>query len=122
MMQAAFDAVDAALAEGELVCIFPEGALTKDGEIAPFKSGVERILARRDVPVVPLVLKGMWLSMWSRRDTRLGRLRLPRRLRAHVEVVAGEPLAGSSATASELEARVRAMRGANPMRTFRCRA
>ena len=110
MMQAAFDAVDAALAEGELVCIFPEGALTKDGEIAPFKGGVERILARRDVPVVPLALKGMWLSMWSRRDTRLGRLRLPRRLRAHVEVEAGVPLPGSQATAQVLEARVRAMR------------
>ena len=114
MMQAAFDAVDAALAEGELVCIFPEGALTKDGEIAPFKGGVERILARRDVPVVPLALKGMWLSMWSRRDTRLGRLRLPRRLRAHVEVEAGEPRPGSQATAPVLEARVRAMRSDKP--------
>ena len=46
LMQRAFDEVDAVLAEGELVCIFPEGALTKDGDIAPFKSGVERILQR----------------------------------------------------------------------------
>ena len=60
VMQRAFDAVDAALAEGELVCIFPEGALTKDGDIAPFKSGVEKILeraaARGGVPVVPMAL------------------------------------------------------------------
>ncbi len=41
-MQQAFDRIDAALADGELVFIFPEGALTKDGEIAPFRSGVER--------------------------------------------------------------------------------
>jgi 1-acyl-sn-glycerol-3-phosphate acyltransferase len=111
VMEQAFADVDAALAEGELVCIFPEGALTKDGEIAPFKGGVERILARRPVPVVPLALKGMWLSMWSKRDSRLGRLRVPRRFRAHVEVEAGESVPGGAATAALLEAKVRALRG-----------
>ena len=111
LMEQAFAAVDAALAEGELVCIFPEGALTRDGQIAPFKGGLERILATRPVPVVPLALKGMWLSMWSRRDTRLGRLRLPRRLRAELEVEAGAPVAGAQATAAWLESRVRALRG-----------
>ncbi|ADV26256.1 phospholipid/glycerol acyltransferase [Pseudoxanthomonas suwonensis 11-1] len=114
-MQRAFDAIDAALAEGELVCIFPEGALTKDGGIATFKSGVERILARtaaagRPVPVVPMALRGLWASMWSRRDSRLGRMRVPRRLRARVEVVAGAPLHGA-VSAEALEARVRELRG-----------
>ncbi len=88
LMQRAFDEIDAALAEGELVCIFPEGALTRDGQMAPFKSGVEKILERRPVPVVPMALRGMWSSMWSRRDSRLGRMRVPRRFRATVEVVA----------------------------------
>ena len=111
MMQRAFDAVDAALAEGELVCIFPEGALTKDGEIAKFKSGVEKILERRAVPVLPMALRGMWASMWSRRDSRIGRMRVPRRFRAHVEVVAGAPLEAGTATAETLEAQVRALRG-----------
>jgi 1-acyl-sn-glycerol-3-phosphate acyltransferase len=111
MMQRAFDAVDAVLAEGELVCIFPEGALTKDGEIAKFKSGVERILQRRHVPVVPMALRGMWASMWSRRDSRIGRMRVPRRFRAHVEVVAGAPVDGAGATAESLEAIVRELRG-----------
>ena len=115
VMQRAFDAVDAALAEGELVCIFPEGALTKDGNIAPFKSGAEKILERaaargQQVPVVPMALRNMWGSMWSRRDSRLGRMRVPRRLRAHVEVVAGEPLP-FDAGAETMEARVRALRG-----------
>ena len=115
LMESAFAQVDAALAEGELVCIFPEGALTGDGEIAAFKSGVERILAKRPVTVVPLALKGMWASMWSRRDTRLGRLRLPRRMRAGVEIVAGLPIAiGSPVTAASLEAQVRTLRGAHP--------
>ena len=116
LMQRAFDQVDAALAEGELVCIFPEGALTKDGEIAAFKSGVEKILARRPVPVVPMALRNMWGSMWSRRanakeDDLLDRMRVPRRLRAHVEVVAGEPVDGAGATAESLEATVRTLRG-----------
>src|SRR3546814_18488720 len=82
-----------------------------------FKSGVERILARaadagRPVPVVPMALRGMWASMWSRRGTsiagsRLDRLRVPRRFRAHVEVLAGEPADGHAAYAPSLEAQVR---------------
>lgn len=113
LMQAAFDEVDKALAAGELVCIFPEGALTRDGEMAAFKSGVEKILARRPVPVVPMALRGMWASMWSRRDTRLGRMRVPRRFRAHVDVAASAPVPGATATAEALEQQVRALRGAN---------
>lgn len=111
LMQRAFDEVDVALAEGELVCIFPEGALTRDGEIAPFKSGVEKILARRPVPVVPMALKGMWSSMWSRRDTRLGRMRVPRRFRAHIQIIAAPALEGTDTDAARLETSVRALRG-----------
>jgi 1-acyl-sn-glycerol-3-phosphate acyltransferase len=111
LMQRAFDEIDAALANGELVGLFPEGALTRDGEIAPFKSGVEKILARRPVPVVPMALRGMWASMWSRRDSRMRRARLPRRFRAPVEVVAAPAVAGATATAEALEAHVRALRG-----------
>jgi 1-acyl-sn-glycerol-3-phosphate acyltransferase len=110
LMQRAFDEIDAALAEGELVGIFPEGALTKDGGIASFKSGVEKILERRPVPVVPLALRGLWASMWSRRDSRLGRMRVPRRFRAHVELLAGRQMDADS-SAGALEARVRELRG-----------
>jgi 1-acyl-sn-glycerol-3-phosphate acyltransferase len=111
LMERAFAEIDAALAAGELVGIFPEGALTRDGDIAKFKSGVERVLAQRPVPVVPMALRGMWASMWSRRDSRFGRMRVPRRFRAHVEVVAAAPLDGRSADADLLEVAVRALRG-----------
>jgi len=117
LMQRAFDAVDAALAEGELVGIFPEGKLTRDGEIAAFKSGVERILARaaergQRVPVVPMALRGMWSSMWSHRDSRMGRMRVPRRARAQIDVVAGPRIEdGASIDAGTLEAQVRILRG-----------
>jgi 1-acyl-sn-glycerol-3-phosphate acyltransferase len=111
VMQRAFDEVDAALADGQIVGIFPEGALTRDGEIAPFKRGMEKILERRPVPVVPMALKNMWTSMWSRRDGRLKQMRVPRRFRARIDVVAGAPTDGNVASAEALEAKVRALRG-----------
>ncbi|MCY7354758.1 MAG: MFS transporter [Lysobacter sp.] len=116
LMLRAFAEIDRALAEGEIIGIFPEGRLTSDGEIAAFKSGVERILETRPVPVVPIALRGMWTSMWSRRGMqsesgRMARMRMPRRFRAHVEVVAGAPVDGSEATAERLEAEVRRLRG-----------
>jgi len=116
LMRKAFDEIDAALAEGELVGIFPEGALTKDGQIAPFKSGVEHILERaaargQVVPVVPMALRNMWTSMWSRRDTRLGQMRVPRRFRAPVDVIAQAAIVDATVDAATLEAKVRAMRG-----------
>lgn len=116
LMQRAFDEIDRALADGEIVGIFPEGALSGDGAIAPFKSGLERILAKRPVPVTAMALRGMWASMWSRRSARaeggrLDRMRVPRRFRAQVEVVAAAPVDGAAASAAQLEARVRKLRG-----------
>jgi 1-acyl-sn-glycerol-3-phosphate acyltransferase len=111
LMQRAFDEIDAALANGEIVGIFPEGALTRDGEIAKFKSGLEKILERRPVPVVPMALRGMWSSMWSHRDNRMGRMRVPRRFRAHVAVIASPPLDGRQVDAVMLEGKVRELRG-----------
>jgi hypothetical protein len=60
-----------------------------------------------------MALRGMWASMWSRRDTRLGRMRVPRRFRAHVEVAAAPALAGQAVTAEALEQQVRQLRGEN---------
>lgn len=113
LMRRAFAEIDAALAAGELVGIFPEGALSKDGAIAKFKSGIERVLQQRAVPVVPMALRGMWASMWSRRSVSslMGRMRVPRRFRARVEVVTDAPVDGNVATAAVLEAAVRRLRG-----------
>jgi 1-acyl-sn-glycerol-3-phosphate acyltransferase len=111
VLQQAYDAIDAALAAGEVVCIFPEGGLTGDGRIAPFRPGVEKILAYRPVPVVPMALRGLWGSVWSRRDSMLHRARLPRRFRARVELVVDAPLPPQQVTASTLETRVRELRG-----------
>ena len=111
LMRRAFERIDAALAAGEVVGLFPEGGLTRDGEIAAFRPGLEKILAARPVPVVPMALKNVWRSLFSRRDSRLGRMRLPRRFRAAIGIEAGAPVEGEQATAALLEARVRELRG-----------
>jgi 1-acyl-sn-glycerol-3-phosphate acyltransferase len=111
MMERAFDEVDRELAEGHLVAIFPEGGITRDGEIDRFRPGVERILARRPVPVVPMALRGMWGSMFSRKaGSTLGRI-VPRRFLARIGLAISDPIAPGEATAEVLEQRVRELRG-----------
>ena len=111
LLDRAFDEVDKTLADGGLVCIFPEGGITRDGEIARFRAGVEEIITRRPVPVIPLALRGLWGSVFSRRDTALGRARLPRRFRARISVAIGAPVPPDQANAAMLEQRVRELRG-----------
>ncbi len=110
IMKAAFEAVDAELAAGHVVCIFPEGAITRDGEIQRFRPGVEKILERRPVPVVPVSLGRLWGSWFSRRKDG-GIRRLPGRLFASVPVNVGNVVPPRRATAARLEMLVRTLRG-----------
>ncbi len=111
MMERAFDRIDVALRAGELVCIFPEGRITEDGSLNPFRPGVTRILERYPVPVVPLALRGLWGSFFSRAyGSAMSRL-FPRGLYSRIELVAGKPVAAGTATPARLEARVRELRG-----------
>ncbi|NID04892.1 MFS transporter [Luteibacter jiangsuensis] len=111
LMERAFEEVDEALARGEVVCIFPEGGITRDGGIQNFRPGIDRILARRPVPVVPLALRGMWGSIFSRRDSALHRARLPRRFWSKIELVGGAPVPADEANAAALQVRVSELRG-----------
>ncbi|MDH3303760.1 MAG: MFS transporter [Gammaproteobacteria bacterium] len=110
LMDEAFEKVDAELAAGNIVCIFPEGAITSDGEIQRFRPGIEKIIQRRAVPVVPAALGRLWGSWFSRR--RSGGIRkIPGRLFARVPVSFGAPLRPSEVTAERLELLVRTLRG-----------
>jgi 1-acyl-sn-glycerol-3-phosphate acyltransferase len=110
IMNEAFEQIDAELAAGHLVCIFPEGGLTRDGEVQRFRPGIEKILERRAVPVVPVAMCRLWGSWFSRR--RNGGVRaLPGRLFARVPVHIGPPVAPSDASAGTLELLVRTLRG-----------
>jgi 1-acyl-sn-glycerol-3-phosphate acyltransferase len=112
LMTRAFDEIEKALAAGEVVGIFPEGGLTPDGKIQPFRPGIERILARSPVPVVPVALRNLWRSMWSRRWMKLEmqRARLPRRFRAKIELIVGDLVPAPQASAAALEQKVGELR------------
>ncbi len=109
-LQRAFDQIDAELAEGEVVCLFPEGKLTRDGEMAEFKRGVEKILERRPVPVVPMALRGLWGSFFSRRDGKAAMSRMPSRFWSRIELVATAPVHGDGASATGLQKIVAGLR------------
>ena len=110
LMNSAFEKVDAELAAGNIVCIFPEGGLTTDGEIQRFKPGIEKIIARRPVPVIPVALGRLWGSWFSRRESG-GIRQIPGRLFARVPVIIGQAVAPADATAASLELLVRTLRG-----------
>lgn len=111
MMERAFDEIARELEDGNVVGIFPEGAITHDGEMDSFRGGIERVIARTPVPVVPMALRGLWGSIFSRRDTFLKRMRLPRRFWSKIELVAGPVVPASEVTAALLEEKVSALRG-----------
>lgn len=110
-LQKAFDRVDAELASGEIVCIFPEGKLTKDGEMNEFKRGVEKILERRPVPVLPMALRGLWGSFFSRREGKAPMTKLPSRFWSRIEMVVTAPVPGEDASATGLRKIVSGLRG-----------
>ncbi|MFL6551408.1 MAG: MFS transporter, partial [Povalibacter sp.] len=109
----AFQLVAKELHEGNLVCIFPEGRLTSDGEIAAFRPGMMRILQETPVLVVPLALSGLWHSMFSRRYGPLWK-RWPRRFWPRINLRVGTPIAPEDASLELMRERVMALRGPKP--------
>ena len=109
-LEAAFAAIREGLGRGDLLCIFPEGKLTTDGEVDVFRRGVERILAQTPVPVVPMALAGLWGSFFSHEGAGVFR-KLPQRVWRRVDVIAGVPVAAAQASAETLRDRVLALRG-----------
>lgn len=67
ILDEAFVKIKATLDEGELICLFPEGQITKDGKLNTFRPGIERIISESKVPVVPMTLDGLWGSFFSRK-------------------------------------------------------
>lgn len=108
--ETAFKRISEELRAGEVVCIFPEGKLTTNGEIDEFKGGVAKILAQDPVPVIPMALRGLWGSFFSHKDSS-AMSRLPRRFWSKVELVAGDAIAPELAQATLLRDKVSALRG-----------
>ena len=107
---AAFEAADRVLSEGDLLCIFPEGGITRDGTLQEFKGGVMKILERRPVPVVPIALQNLWGSYFSRIESGTAMVRPFRRgFWSRVGLVAGEAVPPQQASPALLRTRVQAL-------------
>ncbi|RDX35754.1 MFS transporter [Kangiella sp. HD9-110m-PIT-SAG07] len=102
-----------ALEQGEVVCIFPEGKLTSDGDMNEFKSGIERIIEKTPVPVVPMALQGLWHSLFSRKKVNKFIDRL-KRLRTKVHLVVDKPLSADEADKDRLYTIVKELRDGKP--------
>jgi 1-acyl-sn-glycerol-3-phosphate acyltransferase len=111
LTEKAFVDIAQALHEGELVCIFPEGKLTRDGELNPFRGGVQKIIDRSPVPVVPLALRGLWGSLFSRDPSNPVTRTFRRGLFSRLELVAGEPIPAEQVSPELLQEKVRELRG-----------
>ena len=104
MLAAAYDKIEETLNERELLCIFPEGAITRDGEMATFKKGIEKILERTPVPVIPMALLGLWGSWFSRYKGKAMK-GLPKRI-PDVTFRASGAVPAEQATAEHLQSKV----------------
>ncbi|MBS1928234.1 MAG: 1-acyl-sn-glycerol-3-phosphate acyltransferase, partial [Bacteroidetes bacterium] len=111
MTKRALDEIARALDDGELIGLFPEGRITDNGELHPFRPGIRRILQRSPVPVVPLALRGLWGSTFSRKNG--SPLRRPFRHGpfSSVELVCGAPFSPGDATPQTLQFAVASLRG-----------
>lgn len=104
--EAAFAKARNVLQGGDLLCIFPEGALTRDGALGDFKVGVMKLLQSNPVPVVPLALQNLWGSFFSRVDGAAMRRPFRRGLFSRVGLVAGPALTPDAVTPQVLRERV----------------
>ena len=110
--EAAFDAAAAVLKDGELLCIFPEGGLTRDGTLQEFKGGIVKILQRTsamglEVPVIPMALTKLWGSFFSRIEQGGAMVRPFRRgVLSRVGLNVGAPVPGHVVTPESLRGQV----------------
>ncbi|KVM81266.1 MFS transporter [Burkholderia stagnalis] len=112
LLARAYDACEAALKDGELVCIFPEGKLTKTGDINTFHHGVTEILQRTSAPVIPMALRGLWGSVFSRHSDARWPRPVKRGVMSRLTLAVGDAMPASVATPETLQAAVAELRGA----------
>jgi 1-acyl-sn-glycerol-3-phosphate acyltransferase len=111
LTEKAFIDIAHALHDGELVCIFPEGKLTRTGEMNEFRGGIAKIVGRSKVPVIPMALRGLWGSVFSRDPSNMFERSLTRGLRSRLALVVGAPVPPQKVTPEGLYAQVLALRG-----------
>jgi 1-acyl-sn-glycerol-3-phosphate acyltransferase len=111
LMEKAYIDIAHALHDGELVCIFPEGQLTRTGEMNEFRGGVAKIVERSKVPVIPMALRGLWGSVFSRDPANVFERSFARGWRSRLALAVGRPLPPQEVTPEGLYEQVLALRG-----------
>jgi 1-acyl-sn-glycerol-3-phosphate acyltransferase len=111
LLERAYDEIARALEAGELVCISPEGRITDTGELHPFRNGIARIVARTPVPVVPMALRGLWGSFFSRKGGRAMSRPFRRLPFQPIALAVAAPVPAHEASPEVLQARVQSLRG-----------
>ncbi|HEX8788762.1 MAG TPA: MFS transporter, partial [Telluria sp.] len=92
LTEKAFVDIAHALHDGELVCIFPEGKLTRTGDLNEFRGGIAKIVARSKVPVIPMALRGLWGSVFSRDPSNVFERSFARGWRSRLALAVGRPV------------------------------
>ena len=110
MYDRAFKEMCAAVDAGDVLCIFPEGQITHDGQLNTFRGGIEKLLELRPVPVIPVALQGLWGSLFSRKDGPAF-FKRPRRMFARINMLLGDAIAPENVSASGLQQAVEKLRG-----------
>ena len=109
MLEKAYERIDAYLKQGEVVCIFPEGRITDNGDLYPFKKGIIRIIERTPVPVIPMALRGLWGSFFSRWGG--DAMRYPRGVLSRIALKIDTPWEAAVVTPAGLQSKVAEIRG-----------
>lgn len=105
IVEEAMDEISEGLRNGDVICIFPEGQITYTGNLSRFKPGVEWIVQRDPVPVIPIALKGLWGSVFSRKYLKAkGRLwRGDWHSRGKIKAICGAPIPPEKVTVNYLQ-------------------
>jgi 1-acyl-sn-glycerol-3-phosphate acyltransferase len=111
LMEKAYVDIAKALHDGELVCIFPEGKLTSNGDVNEFKGGIMKILERSPVPVFPMALRGLWGSFMTRDNGNPFGRSFKRGPFSKLELAVDEALSAQDVTPRLLQEKVIALRG-----------
>ena len=111
LLEKAYEEIARGLEAGDVICLFPEGRITDTGEIYPFRPGIKRIIERTPVPVVPLALRGLWGSFFSRKGGPAMTRPFRRGVFSRIGLMAGAPVQPQQVTPEGMQEQVLALRG-----------
>jgi len=110
----ALDEISLGLRSGDAICIFPEGQLTFTGSLGRFKPGIEYILRRDQVPVIPIAINGLWGSVFSRKYHKSRFPYLPRFRSREITAICGKPIPPEQVTINALQQAVLRLKYSHP--------